>query len=262
MSEEFYIGWQDRAPARIGATVRRRTLWLVALVASLGAVIAATQPRSAASRFEFGTVRSFEGAIELAPYPMLVVERPGGGASRWLLTVFGKRGAEEEVGHLDGHRVRLEGTLIYRDRVTMVEIADGGIEDLGPTAPGRRPRGDDEQVTLRGEIVDSKCYLGVMKPGNLKTHRACAVRCISGGVPPVLLVRDDEGRAAYFLLTDEEGRAVGARVLHLVAQPVEVTGRVVDLGDGVPWLLKADPDAIERSDDVTNSGSGLGRFFR
>ena len=28
------------------------------------------------------------------------------------------------------------------------------------------------------------CFLGVMKPGRSKPHRACAVRCISGGIPP------------------------------------------------------------------------------
>lgn len=54
------------------------------------------------------------------------------------------------------------------------------------------------EFTLQGEIVDSKCYLGVMRPGNTKTHRACAVRCIAGGVPPVLLVRDAQGDAMYF----------------------------------------------------------------
>jgi hypothetical protein len=43
---------------------------------------------------------------------------------------------------------------------------------------------------LRGEIVDTKCYLGVMTPGEDKVHRGCAVRCISRGVPPAFLVRD------------------------------------------------------------------------
>ena len=30
---------------------------------------------------------------------------------------------------------------------------------------------DFGEVTLAGEIVDSKCYLGVMNPGNGKVHR-------------------------------------------------------------------------------------------
>ena len=44
---------------------------------------------------------------------------------------------------------------------------------------------DLDTFTLIGEIVDSKRYLGVMNPGNGKVHRDCAVRCLSGGIPPI-----------------------------------------------------------------------------
>jgi len=47
-----------------------------------------------------------------------------------------------------------------------------------------------------GEIVDSKC-LGVMTPGQLTTHRACAIRCISGGIPPVLHVRQTNAKILH-----------------------------------------------------------------
>ncbi len=255
MSDDFYIGWQDSAPRSIAAFTKWRALALLALVAGLGLLVGSSQPPSANSRFEFGTVRTFEGRIELNPYPMLLVVRPGviapesAAESRWLLTVFGKAGAESRVGHLAGHRVRLDGTLIDRDGVTMVEIADSTVEDLGldtGTAATSREAESGEIVTLRGEIVDSKCYLGVMKPGHLKTHRACAVRCISGGVPPVLLVRDGEGRATYYLLTDERGGSVNMRVLDLVAEPVEITGRIVELAGEGPRLLRADPATYRR----------------
>ena len=71
--------------------------------------------------------------------------------------------------------------------------------------------------TLVGEIVDSKCYLGVMNPGSLTPHRACAIRCISGGIPPVLLVHQTNGTALYFLLTSRHGRPVNKEVLDIVA---------------------------------------------
>jgi hypothetical protein len=94
--------------------------------------------------------------------------------------------------------------------------------------------------------VDSKCYLGVMKPGHLKPHRACAARCISGGVPPVLLVRDLEGSASYLLLADADGRAVNSRVQDLVAEPVRIRGEVRRFDDLL--VLFADPDTYERVD--------------
>ena len=39
-----------------------------------------------------------------------------------MLTVFGKRGADEAVAGFDGKRVRVEGQLLYRDDRTMLEI--------------------------------------------------------------------------------------------------------------------------------------------
>jgi hypothetical protein len=93
--------------------------------------------------------------------------------------------------------------------------------------------------TLVGEIVDSKCFLGVMNPGQFTPHRACAIRCISGGVPPVLLVRQKDGPAIYLLLVSADGKPVNRQVLDLIAEPVEITGDVERQGELL--ILRADP---------------------
>ncbi|MEM9378588.1 MAG: hypothetical protein AAGB93_01470 [Planctomycetota bacterium] len=248
--DEFYIGWEERTAPALSRFTRAKVLALVALGVVVAALVAATQQPFASSRFEFGVVRSFEGRVEFVPYPTLVVQRPGEARgsvapeSRWLLTVFGKFGAEAAFEGMDGHRVRFDGSLIDRDGVTMVEVLPDSVEDGGAEAPTVAFAEPTREVTLRGEIVDSKCYLGVMKPGNLKTHRACAARCISGGVPPVLLVRQGDGAARYVLLVDARGGAVNDRVLDMVAEPVEITGALSDLG-GLE-LLRADPAAYRR----------------
>ena len=46
-------------------------------------------------------------------------------------------------------------------------------------------------MDVKGEIVDPKCFFGVMKPGEGKPHKDCAIRCILGGIPPVLKVTDE-----------------------------------------------------------------------
>ena len=131
----------------------------------------------------------------------------------------------------------------------MVEIMDGTtVELLGDSLlamPDSLPESKSMQ-TLVGEIVDSKCFLGVMKPGNLKPHRACATRCISGGVPPVLLVRDDLGNASYYLLTSPSGAAVNQDIIrhNLVAEPISITGEVWQQGDR--RVLRADPETYLR----------------
>ena len=98
--------------------------------------------------------------------------------------------------------------------------------------------------TLIGEIVDSKCFLGVMNPGQLTPHRACAIRCISGGCPPVLLVRQKEGPAVYLLLVSAEGKPVNKQVLDMVAEPLEITGEVERQGELL--ILRADPATYRR----------------
>ena len=98
--------------------------------------------------------------------------------------------------------------------------------------------------TLIGEIVDSKCFLGVMNPGQLAPHRACAIRCISGGCPPVLLVRQKEAPPQYLLLVSAEGNPVNKQVLDIVAEPVEITGELERQGELL--ILRADPSTYRR----------------
>ncbi len=242
---EFYVGYLGM-PNGLRRFLRLRVVLLLLVFPLLALAVAWTQRPIGPGTFEFGVVQSFEGVLQDLPYPMLQVTRPGhngetSAKSLYLLGVFGKHGADALVAGLGGHRVRLQGALIYRDDQVMIEIAGERPEDLG--LGDLEPQQDLGQIQVCGEIVDSKCFLGVMKPGNLKTHKACAIRCISGGVPPVLLVRDEQGRAFYLLLTDQEGRAVNERVLDWVAEPIRVSGQLLRLGS--IYQLQFDPGSIE-----------------
>ena len=240
----FFVAWSDATPpataARTGAFVR-----LVLLLAiAVGVLSVVGQRRLEPATFEFGVVTSLEGRLATDPVPCLLVARPGspGEVSRYPLVRPFKFGAADDVAGLDGRRVRLDGSLVHRGGMTLVELVPGSIAVLDETTAPPGPAGEDLGVqTLVGEIVDSKCFLGVMNPGNLKPHKACAIRCISGGIPPVLLVRDTSGTSTCLVLTDGEGRMVNDRVLGMVAEPVEITGRVRRLGDVL--VLAADPDS-------------------
>jgi len=227
-ADDFYVGYQPRSPAGLARFTRRGVMLAGLLGLVLGAVFAAAQGPFGPGIFEYGEPRSFEGIIRAAPVPQLLVERPGRGAgasrfSQYLLVAVGKFGAEEQARLFDGRHVRVDGTLIGRDRRIMIEVES--IQTSAGSTPDFAPEVESlGRETYVGEIVDSKCYMGVMKPGSTKVHRACAQRCISGGVPPVLMVRDYLGRAAYFLLTDEDGRGLGREVLPYVGIPIEITG--------------------------------------
>ena len=255
MNDEFYIGWQSNAPPGIGSRVQRAVVFLLALTVVLGVLLALTQRTIGVSVFEWGTVKEFSGVLRAQPYPHLLVPRPGASdgqtafSSYYLVKPF-KFGFDPETAHrLDGETVSLKGTLIYRGNQTMIEVMGDSIKPLDSpeshlaTAPAAKLVSLGQQ-TLIGEIVDSKCYLGVMNPGALTPHRACAIRCISGGIPPVLLVRQTIGAALDFLLVSRDGRPVNKQVLNLVAEPVEITGEVERQGELL--ILRADPATYRR----------------
>ena len=177
------------------------------------------------------------------------VDRPGDTGDLPRATAYAlvdpfKWGADTSVAGLDGKRVRMEGTLVYRDGQVMLEVVPDSVRAAETGADPRPPVEALGTFTLRGEIVDSKCFLGVMNPGDLKPHRACAARCISGGIPPVLVTRAADGSETHFVLCSLLGEPVNEAVLPFVAEPVEVSGRLAQ--DGSYLLLSIDPALIRR----------------
>ena len=253
-NDEFYIGWEDKAPPGVGSRVRRTVVLLLAFAVVLGMLFSLAQRTIGVSVFEWGKVKSFSGIFKSHPYPHLLVPRPGARDGQtpfsgyYLVKPF-KFGLDPEIAsRFDGKAVSLKGTLIYRGGQTMIEVAEGSLTPIDASTLQRFNASTTPislgQQTLVGEIVDSKCYLGVMNPGALTTHRACAIRCISGGIPPVLLVRQTSGTALYFLLVSRDGKPVNKQVLNLVAEPVEITGEVERQGELL--ILRADPATYRR----------------
>ena len=250
--DDFYIGYHDKAPAGIASTMRKMVGTLLASGVLVAVLIAISQQPFYPSVWEYLQYKTFEGTVSEQPYPTLRVERPGTAGdhashSRYYLVDEGKISAQQSVAGFDNQVVRLQGSLIYRDDQTMIEIVPNTVEPAASPAqttmasPEGRSLGT---VTLQGEIVDSKCFLGVMNPGSMKTHRACAARCISGGIPPVLAVRAATGETTYLLLISADGQAVNKNVLGIVAEPVEITGEVVQHDNLL--TLYADPSTYRR----------------
>ena len=251
MNDEFYIGWEAKTEPGLGKAVRGFVVVLVLLTIIGSVVLSVSQRLIGQSSFEWGTVKSVSGILQTAPYPHLLVPRPGNAGSMpqfstYYLVAPWKFGLKPEaLAALSGKLVTLKGTLIYRGNQTMIETKPewimasekpSGISTPEITRLGRQ--------TLIGEIIDSKCFFGVMNPGQLTPHRACAIRCISGGVPPVLLVRQKNGEATYHMLVSSDGKPVNQQVLDMVAEPVEISGDVERQGDLL--ILRADPATYRR----------------
>lgn len=239
--DEFYIGYLPRAPQRIAKLLRRVVAtvlvggMLVALLLVLG------QQRLPLSTFEFQQDREYQGVIRATPYPALLVQTENS-LTQYLLVATGKQRAE--VAAFDGQAVKLRGALIHRDGTQMLELVPDALTVLSAAPIPLPAKADLGTFTLVGEIVDSKCYLGVMNPGHTKPHRECAVRCISGGIPPLFIARDAQGNELKLLLTDALGAPVNQVILDEIAEPLEITGRVVR--EGTQYYLQADPVAYRR----------------
>ena len=247
---EFYVGYLPRAPKSLA----RATVGIIAVLAVLGLVIGLVlvfgQQPFPRSTFEYQQYREFTGLVEMNPYPALLVQRPGAPAeqspySRYLLVAPGKHGADSDVRGFAGKRVILRGSLIYRDGQNMIELLPGSLALQGSTPLSRLKEMQIGELTVVGEIVDSKCYLGVMNPGRTKVHRDCAARCISGGIPPMLVTGD-----AAYLLVGTDGRQLNREVLDMVGETIEVHGTAVRSGETL--IIKSEPGTYRR---VTRGGS-------
>jgi|SRR5882672_4155224 len=254
---DFYIGYLPKAPTALARFVRRVIILLGLLAVTVALVLVVGQMPFASSAFEFGKLRSFEGVVVTRPFPTLLVARPGQTSqqdkySRYLLVAPGKRGAEDLVASFDGKQVRLQGQLIYREGGTMVEVVPGSITVVdAPPAVQEAPR-DLGAATVTGEIVDSKCYLGVMNPGQGKVHRDCAARCLSGGIPPIFVTTYGHEQ---LLLVGLDGLALGRdALLEFVGEPITIRGEVLARGDS--RLLKIDPRSFRHTPNRLEAALG------
>lgn len=227
MNDEFYIGYLDRSPTSLSRHTRG-WVWILALVAvGLTALVAARQTPADPGTFEFGVQRTFEGVLYETPLPVLRTVSTEGAVTNHLLVGAGKHGLPAFARGHGGERVRFEGSLIQRGAVSMIEMNDE--RSFTVISQGQaEPRPAKEvlgPVVLRGELVDTKCYFGVMRPATGKVHRGCAVRCLSGGVPPGLLVRDGRDGAVVVMLSSSGGTPLSYDV-QWAARWLEATGTV------------------------------------
>ncbi len=248
MNQDFYIGYLPKMSKASAKVIKTFVAAALTAAICLAIVFWVGQKPFAKSVFEFGTVKDFEGTIQARPLPFLLVEKSEKNNGlptfeRFPLVAEGKHGFD--AGGFDGQRVKLKGTLIYRDDLQMIEVAGGSVEKAIES-----PNPIDEKTeslgsfTFSGEIVDSKCYLGVMNPGQSKPHRDCAALCLRGGIPPLFIVKDNAGNISELWLVSENGASINKEILDFVAEPVEIPGEAARLGNQL--FFKINPLQIKR----------------
>ena len=239
----FYVGYLPLP----GAQKR----FVVGLVASLflgmvafGVIIATTQRNPGKTAVVSAEIATWSGTVYSEPYPMMVHDD----GSIHLLIGIGKFGVLDRVAALEGQRCEVDGWALARSdrRAIQLDLASDAIRPVAGRLQPRPQMAADESgpVVLVGEIVDGKCYLGAMKPGDGKAHKACATLCIQGGLPPMFASRSRTPSAQLPLILFDGSTTLPPSALGLVGEPVEITGRLSRLGS--LDILRIGPGDIRR----------------
>ena len=233
-----------KAPRGLAKHVKKVLLVLFPLALIIGYLLSTSQKKFSTANFEFGKTTEVKGVYYSSPVPMLKVFDKNNLSMTLPLVGYGKHGAETAIMELEkekrvslnGKEVTLKGTLIYGDGKTLLQIDknDNPIVNVGSESTNQLEQKDLGTQIIRGEIIDPKCYFGVMKPGEGKVHRDCAIRCILGGIPPVLHVQNEKGESNYYLIVGPNGEKMNEAVQDVVAEPISIEARVVQQDD---WIV-------------------------
>jgi len=251
-NNEFYIGWMANAPTSFVKFIKKYLAALLLVVIILAGLIALSQKKFATGNFEFGQLTEVKGIYFNSPVPcikMINGKDIWGNVSYMTIPLigYGKHGADGIINDVEKEKnislnekeLTLKGTLLYNDGKTLLQIDknDNPVTKISNTIVPVEflPQKKDLGIQIvKGEIIDPKCFFGVMKPGEGKPHKDCAIRCILGGMPPMLVVRNEKDEANYYLIVGANGEKMNETVKDFVAEPVSVEARLVQYDD---WIV-------------------------
>ena len=236
----FFVGYKDMPPA-----LRRfylpLTVLLLAFSGFVGFGIASLQKHDGHASWDTAKKVSMEGLLLVDPYPVLHRPNPArsGEIESVLLVGQGKYSAKTFAASHHQSLVSVSGFIIQRGGWTMLELTTAddivAVEDVNQDSLAAlkqlttaKPLGE---TTLVGEVADSKCFLGVMKPGAGSVHKACAEVCLLGGIPAMLIVRGPGDNKYGYILTDPGGGSAAELIAESAAEEISVSGRLEQRGD-------------------------------
>lgn len=226
---DFYVGYL-RAPLRLVRFGTLAAILLLLLNDGVALLLYRAQENRASGHWDEGGEVAITGVLQARPYPVVQVPAAAGAPARVVLLVSeGKAGAPAAVASLDGKAVTVCGYEILRDELTVLQLDQEATvnAEVPVAAIVTRELG---QATLTGEIVDAKCFLGAMVPGEGKVHKECANLCLLGGIPPLFVTRDAAGKITYRLLADRDGGPIAEPAASRAGEFITLTGTLRRVG--------------------------------
>ncbi|RNC81794.1 MAG: hypothetical protein ED559_08420 [Phycisphaera sp.] len=215
--DTIYVGYLP-VPKRYIALLRFVVPVLAGAAVGLSLVLAFTT-RSPGQAVWMAEASAHAGILRERPYPFLeTTDGP------MLLVEPGKFGSINRFKGLEGSAIRVRGTLLERDGWRAIELL--GHELINEELEINSIAQEATEVVAIGEILDSKCYLGAMKPGQGRSHRACAILCLRGGIPPLFVGQTAAGEQVAGVLAIENSDALPESLFSLVGERIEIRGPI------------------------------------
>ncbi|MBC5838854.1 Rieske 2Fe-2S domain-containing protein [Flavobacterium muglaense] len=272
LDTDFFIGWLGKIPNSYQSTLRFFVPSLFIISILLIVIISNSTNKIRFSSYDYYKTLSFEGELLLKPFPMLrVLEMDKNRNPKVVLYPLvneGKFGADQSVqAFLSQYPnekrvfVQIQAKIIERDGQVAMELMNkkNNIKKIKFNA-SITPLvfGKPKDTIMKGQIIDPKCYLGVMNPGEGKPHRSCAINCIKGGIMPAFITENSQAKN-YYILIGNDGKKVNNAILFAVAEPIEIKGKVQKIDN---WnLLYIDAKAsIKRLSYPIDSNYNCGLF--
>jgi sulfoxide reductase heme-binding subunit YedZ len=231
----FYIGWLANTDKASIKTLKRFVFPVTLIGLSFLITFTFSQKKIANSEYKYNEVAEYTGMISNLPFPHILFMKRKDDLGNPKLEVLPlvnvwKFGADSLIANWcktnNNCTATIRGTIISRDGVNAMELS-------GESASFLRSKNSIPEINsipfligkqiITGEIIDPKCYLGAMNPGEGKPHRSCAIRCISGGIMP-MITYNQNGIKKYAVLLGENGEKINKEVLDYVAEPIEIKG--------------------------------------
>ncbi len=240
----FYVGYLG-LPKELSAFYKLLIPFILLMFLLFSLWHSISQKSAGAGVWDLTTPVTLSGVMDTEPYPVLRIPSDNQFGMRSVLLVgLGKQPVNDVAIKFKGKSLALTGNYISRGGYEMLEIVGAEAIELLPVAitlPDVSIR-TIAKTTLVGEIVDSKCFLGVMKPGEGKTHKTCAALCLMGEMPPIFVVKNAKGERAGYLMANTDHKSAAEISVPHVAKPINITGQIIRRGDQL--ILHIDKDAF------------------
>ncbi len=259
VTDQFFIGWANNRK-NVFKVSRFSAFLAMLFIALIGIVLSSSQQKLSTFTIDYNNVQKIDGWLSIKPVPNLKIidgrDEYGNPIFKTILLMdafkFGADAVVKKV--LDGDSIKyvtLTGYLSSNIKACsdtssqeckdlcsqcitgtnnnqVMEIENGRYSIKATKAPVAALENNITNLglqTLRGEIIDPKCYFGAMNPGQGKPHLSCAARCISGGIMPVLKFEVNKQKK-YAVLVGLNGEKINSELLNYIGVPVEIKGNL------------------------------------